>query len=229
MKDKLPVEIATLPDGRHRIVCPSCGGGSDRSKTLSVDIQGSSVKYYCFRASCAFRKNSNLNYVHNKCTKVNYAQDRDLYGYVRYPIYDNDMECQGWEHRAISKKTKPKSKLNTNSDYCNLSFQSRVNQDVVLLVEDRLSAKMMNPFFSCVALMGVHLNKDKVDYLISIGVKRAVIALDADATAQAIKISRTESLICGIMILRRDIKDEPMHTVLNLAQELHEKYNTEIP
>jgi hypothetical protein len=45
-----------IPEGQSkRILCPTCGGGSSKEKTLSVTHDGNKVLYNCFRDQCKLR------------------------------------------------------------------------------------------------------------------------------------------------------------------------------
>ena len=47
------LEAALLDDGTSvRVVCPTCGGGSSRERSLSISKDGGSVLWNCHRASC---------------------------------------------------------------------------------------------------------------------------------------------------------------------------------
>jgi len=50
---ELETLISTLEDGESvRIVCPQCGGGSTKERSLSVTRKEGAVLYKCFRANC---------------------------------------------------------------------------------------------------------------------------------------------------------------------------------
>lgn len=105
-----------------------------------------------------------------------------------------------------------------------LHFPSPINSSVVLLVEDIPSANKMNPYFPCVALLGVHLSEDKVNYLLTQGITSVIIALDNDATLQAIKLARKFAIASYILPLQRDLKDETDERLQEIAGELHARY-----
>jgi hypothetical protein len=212
--------LSTLTNGRHRIVCPSCNGGNGRERSLSVELSDSSARWWCFRAGCEERGGWGNTQRMETNAVIKQAKDVDLQGYVRLPIKDCDGHCKGWEYRAISKRTQPKSKLNTDSDWCNLHFPSRITQGHVLLVEDRASANKMFPYFPTVALLGVHLNANKIEYMLQCGIKGGIIALDEDATSQAVKILREESFVSSILTLERDLKDEPPSRLLQITKRI---------
>lgn len=238
----LPDEYALLPEGQHsRLLCPKCGGGSSGERSFSVLIENGGYAWHCFRASCGWSGHSGV--VHKRDTFTNNEQrkaiDRDLPGYTRHAIYDNEMNCRGWEHRIKSMvpvkneremrevqympQYMPKSKLNIDSDWCGLHFPFPIRGEWCLLVEDRRSAEKMFPLFPAVALMGTNLNQEKIDYLISQGIKSAIIALDDDATAKAIGIWASVNMVKGMIQLDKDIKDQPMHKLLELANQCYEK------
>lgn len=114
---------------------------------------------------------------------------------------------------------------NIDKDWCKLHFPSPTNSNIVLLVEDIISAEKMNPFFPCVALLGVHLSEDKVNYLLTQGITSVIIALDNDATRQAIRLARKFAIASYILPLQRDFKDETEERLQEIARGLHARYN----
>ena len=97
----------------------------------------------------------------------------------------------------------------------------------VILVEDIISANKMNPYFPCVALLGVHLNEEKMEHLLKLGISHVIIALDNDATRQAIRIARKWCVNTSILPLARDLKDESDEALQEIAEYLKGKYNVE--
>lgn len=79
---------------------------------------------------------------------------------------------------------------------------------------------MMHPFYPCVALLGVHLNEKKIEYLLSQGISSVIIALDNDATRQAIRIAKRWLISTSILPLERDLKDETPERLQEIAEKL---------
>jgi len=101
-----------------------------------------------------------------------------------------------------------------------LHFPAPIQSDTVLLVEDIPSANKMNPFYPCVALLGVHLNEDKIAYMNKQGITKFIIALDNDATRQAIRIARKWMVDLQVLPLERDLKDESWERLQEIAESL---------
>lgn len=80
----------------------------------------------------------------------------------------------------------------------------------------------MNAVFPCVALLGVHLSEAKIEYLMKQAIINFIIALDNDATRQAIKIARKYCINTRILPLERDLKDEPYERLIEIAEKLNE-------
>jgi DNA primase len=81
-----------------------------------------------------------------------------------------------------------------------------------VLVEDQLSAiSAQQGGVNAVALLGTHLNNDKVWEISQWQPSQVIIALDADATDQAFKLARKWGLAfpkTRVAILARDLKEE---------------------
>lgn len=92
-------------------------------------------------------------------------------------------------------------------------------------MEDVISANKMNVYFPCVALLGVHLSVEKVEYLLTQGISSVIIALDNDATRQAIKLARKYAIASYVLPLQRDFKDEAEERLQQIAEELRSRYD----
>lgn len=82
--------------------------------------------------------------------------------------------------------------------------------DSLILVEDQVSAIRMAPHMHSAALLGTHINDDKAEEIRSGKYKTVIIALDNDATHEAIKLQlKWAGRIRGLFIrgLAKDIKD----------------------
>jgi len=78
----------------------------------------------------------------------------------------------------------------------------------------------MNPVFPCVALLGVHLSEEKIECLMKQAIINFIIALDNDATRQAIRIARKYCINTTVLPLERDLKDEPYERLIEIAEGL---------
>ncbi len=223
-------KLSLLGDGRWRVVCPVCGGGEKQEKTFVVSVEGKNVAYLCFRASCSAKGGrGDISSIPSSSPTSTGRRARDVFisGYDREPVYDNEGGAQGWVHRSRKEGGKyirtPKSLLHTNENWCNLHFPKHYYNTPVLLVEDRASAERMAPLYPTVALLGTHLNEEKISYMIGCGIKYGIVALDEDATAKAISILHTHSFVKDIIALQRDLKDEGAVRLLSLAVKLEER------
>lgn len=81
----------------------------------------------------------------------------------------------------------------------------------VALVEDQLSAmRAMQAGVTGVALLGTHVDAGKAREVAQFRPTEVIVALDADATAQAFQIARKWGLAwprCRVALLERDLKD----------------------
>lgn len=109
-------------------------------------------------------------------------------------------------------------------DYVGLHFPSRPTSDTVILVEDIPSANAMDEFFPTVALLGVHLSEKKLEYLVNIGIRRVIIALDNDATRQAIRLAKRFLITTHVLVLQKDLKDQTKEQLAELASKLKTRY-----
>lgn len=82
--------------------------------------------------------------------------------------------------------------------------------DVLVLVEDQMSAIKLSPHCHAAALLGTHISDDKVKEIVAGGYKKVVISLDNDATYTAIKAQLAlRRTIDGLFVhgLEKDIKN----------------------
>jgi len=221
----IELDLLDLPDGTVRIICPVCQGGSSKEKSLAVTKDGENVVWYCHRASCSEKGGLGKGKVRNKNFQPTQksAVDRDIRGYSRQPINDNEGGCWGWIHRANNKGVIPKTINNYSSDWCGLHFPKRITKNYALAVEDRASAVCMAEYFPCFSLQGVHLNDAKVEYLLTQGITHVIIGLDEDATNVALKLQREWWIVKDLVYLDKDVKDMRLHEILFLANDLYER------
>ena len=141
-------------------------------------------------------------------------------GRVLYPVTSHTGVLLGHVARRyswLSGVAGPKSLNYIESDeypWLHFPYSCRMNlADEVVLVEDCLSAIVVSRLRPCVSMMGTHLTLDAVQYLLSIGITKVHIALDADATATAVKLRDKWDLYfseCSVIILEKDAKDMNM-------------------
>lgn len=120
---------------------------------------------------------------------------------------------QPWPGAPIKgRPDKPKTRVWMHAAGPVQSFHTHgVAGDVIVLVEDQLSAeKVRQAGIGAVALMGTHLNADKVREIAMLRPKEVIIALDADATGLAFKHAREWGMAFNktrVAVLERDLKD----------------------
>lgn len=120
---------------------------------------------------------------------------------------------QPWPGAPIKgRPDKPKTRVWMHAAGPMQSFHTHgVAGDVLVLVEDQLSAeKARQAGIGAVALMGTHLNADKVREIAMLRPKEVIIALDADATGLAFKHARAWGMAFNktrVAVLEQDLKD----------------------
>lgn len=134
-----------------------------------------------------------------------------------YPIKDVNGKIAGHTLRRVkevSNKYKgPKAVTYWNADSSvKADFNLIHGNSMVVLVEDQPSAMRLRVAgYSTVALLGTNLNDDVVNELLSKGVVKTVLALDADAKAKAMKIKKSYDIffknIKLILLNGQDVKD----------------------
>lgn len=230
MKDLLLT--LTLTNGQVRMACPVCRA---KEKSLVVTIQDGHAKWICHRASCqqAGQHSVGTQLTSRKQEKPYYKHTErqvpppPMALYQPRQVKDNQGNSRGfvYRRRTSTDKSYPKDLNQIDSDWCKLHFPSPINSNAVILVEDIISANKMNPHFPCVALLGVHLSEAKLDYLLTQGISHVIIALDNDATRQAIRIARRFCISTSILPLLVDLKDDTEEHLEEIAIMLRNKYN----
>jgi hypothetical protein len=217
--------ITSLHEGSNRIVCPFCEGGSSKEKSFIITKEGRNVKYMCHRASCNARGNTNYRGELQQSAQPVQAPVLTTPSegvYALRSVRDNLGRDRGgvYRRKPTAPSQLPKDINRIDDDWCKLHFPAPTDAKCVILVEDIISAEKMHPFFPCVALLGVHLNEQKLAYLVEQGVRHVIVALDNDATRQAIRIARKWLFDTTILPLQRDLKDETYERLQEIADNL---------
>lgn len=122
------------------------------------------------------------------------------------PVQDVRSERLGVVLRALDGSV-PKSKSHTEKD----AISWFVNHSVpgVIVVEDQFSAIRAADYITAVALLGTHLNEERVHEIRSSGFTPVYLALDADAFNKAVhyRIKYRSSLNPVLVKLEKDLKD----------------------
>ena len=242
MKDLL-LSLA-LEDGQVRVECPICHSAAP---TLCVTRQGNQLLWNCHRAVCQNRGRMTLRDGYNKATlrllrlelqpetsstnsqqqtrkqhKWHPTSEKQRKGYKKRTVLDQNGEIRGivWRREQHAPKSWPKDINDIDQEWVKLHFPSPFKGDSVILVEDIISANKMDKHFPCIALLGVHLSEEKLNFLLTLGVKRVIIALDNDATLQALRIAKRYCVNTRVLHLQRDFKDDTEENLKAIAEKL---------
>lgn len=128
-----------------------------------------------------------------------------------YPMYDRHFEVRGVVRRYLDKSRPYKSDHVKDESWCGMSWYigSRSQTEETWVFEDALSAMHFNwvTGYDSVSLNGTKLGTDRIDDLQAHG-KPLVLALDADATATALRMLLKYSGYVSIRAVRlnKDVK-----------------------
>ena len=143
---------------------------------------------------------------------------------VAFPLLNYLGQRQGWCLRSYE-QAEPKALTFVDAESTKLSYYtSDVNLRTAILVEDIPSAVRAAPYINSVALLGTSIASDERHEL-SEHFDHIIIALDADATANAIRLQG--QLAClfkqvDVLMLPCDIKDMKESEICQLLKPLHE-------
>lgn len=147
-----------------------------------------------------------------------------LSGRVAFPLLSPTGNRQGWCLRSYE-GLEPKALTYLDKGSSKLSHYNVHDSRAAILVEDIPSAVRAAPYINSVALLGTSLCEDDRNEL-GEHYDRLIIALDADASAQAIRLQRQLRLAvkeCDVLILGMDIKDMEEGEVAQLLVPLGEE------
>lgn len=129
---------------------------------------------------------------------------------------------QPWGGEPVSPRNPgsdgPKSVTYTHAAYPFMSYYPvRHGCTTTVIVEDQLSAiKCAQVGIPAWALLGTHMDHNKVREIASLVPKEVLFALDPDATANAFTMARDWGLAfnkCRVALLQRDLKDTPVSDI----------------
>ena len=206
-----------------RFLCPFC---NSKESTLAVFRIGSKIGYRCHRACCnasgAFYERGEYVDTTSEEKPVVALSVPSEGLYSRREVLDEDGNSRGavYRRKSTTPRHLPKDINRIDKDWIGLHFPAPLSGKTVIVVEDIISANRMSKYFPCVALLGVHLNENKVSYLCRLGISHIIIALDNDATRQAIKLARRFVIQTSVLPLQRDFKDETEETLIEIAEGL---------
>jgi hypothetical protein len=139
------------------------------------------------------------------------------------PIFRFDRTVRGYTARDTEGlEAKKAVSFRWHEEEPNLSWHVARASKKLILVEDQFSAIRAGSYMNAAALLGVTLNKDKVDEIIRNGFAEAYLALDADATRKAIKtaIECRSRIKLRIVQLEEDLKDLPRDKLTEFMENL---------
>lgn len=106
------------------------------------------------------------------------------------PINTVDGDIRGYVARAMDKGITPKTFNRTEKSDALAWYPNRSKTKNILVVEDQLSAIRASNHITSVALLGTHLNEDRLDELLAFDTGKVYLALDRDAVPQAVEYVR---------------------------------------
>lgn len=238
---------ADMEEGEHRrVVCPTCGGGSTKERSLSLTKEDGNLLWHCFRANCSekggkgvgksliriskglpgppikdigpltdlswsweqwFRFKMQWEDKHFERARPKLTRDNR----VAYPIYGPARQRKGYVARGYHGQ-KPKALTYLNPGMCKTSWygiDQYPREHKLLIVEDIPSAIRGADYLTTVALQGTSLDVEARREMARFAT-RVYIALDADATVQALKMAKQLGIMfhfVAVLPLTKDIKD----------------------
>lgn len=210
---------------RFRGVSGSYVRGSEGSRTAQVDKRGMWGRELCRSASSipnSIREELRLRYCitpqHLSKWKVGWDEQTER---LVIPVLGPAQEELGAVVRSLNKEVTPKAILHTEKDALSW-FMARKQQSEratisrtiptqsdIIIVEDQFSAIRASDFLSSVALLGTHLNEERMEQIRLVNANRVFLALDSDAFDSTIRYCiRYRSLLKMIPVkLDKDLKD----------------------
>ena len=135
-----------------------------------------------------------------------YAPDEDR---VAYPIFSPLGARRGWVLRSYDASCQTKALTRMDLDEPHLSWYRTKSNDFCVVVEDIPSAVRASCYTDAVALCGTGCGPDYAMELAA-HCPNIVWALDADATAQSIKLMRRYAMLfstSNVLVLEQDFKN----------------------
>lgn len=110
---------------------------------------------------------------------------------VCFPIYDPDSKQRGTSYRSYEDGVAAKAviELKEGDDVvCQSWYRWKLTSDVLVIVEDQMSAIKLAPHVHSLALLGTHISDAKAEEIAKLKYKKVILSLDNDATGEAIKL-----------------------------------------
>jgi hypothetical protein len=140
---------------------------------------------------------------------------------VAFPIFSPMGIRRGWVLRSYEPFARTKTLTRMDVDEPHLSWYRPNHSKHVMVVEDIPSAVRAAQYIDSVALCGSGCS---LDYAMEIAAhyRNVVWALDADATAHALRLMRKHSVLFDtsrVLVLEKDIKDEDEERLMEILYE----------
>lgn len=200
----------------HRASCGFAGASGSSGQTYQrttkpVEVRGAvgrQIARECSVVDAQHRELLATKYfiTENHIAKFGLGWDDDTDRLV-LPVQNFRAERLGVTLRSF-KGERPKSKSHTEEDA--LAWYTNPATTSIIIVEDQLSAIRASDYLTSVALLGTHLNEERVSEIRNCSSGGSVyLALDADAWNKAINyaISYRSRLKLQLLKLSKDIKD----------------------
>lgn len=127
---------------------------------------------------------------------------------ICYPIYSPDSRKRGESYRSYEGRS-PKAIISLDDGaIASCWYKWKRASDILVIVEDQVSAIKLAPHYHSLALLGTNLSDAKVEEVKEGKYKYIYLCLDNDATYQAIKIQLERS------------RDLPNMRVMGLAKDI---------
>lgn len=146
---------------------------------------------------------------------------------VSFPIFGPDSRKRGENYRSYEEGVKPKSliKLANDEAIAQCWYKWKRKSPALVLVEDQVSAIKVAKHAHSIALLGTNLSEAKLlEIMYSGDYDRVYLALDADATMEAIKTQlkwRERMPTLMVLGLHKDIKDMDKDEFTNFLERLN--------
>ncbi len=138
----------------------------------------------------------------------------DMGGRIAMSIRSPQNTHRGWVLRVRPDNKWARTKAYTYFEQAGTpkaSWYKTLPHANTVLVEDVPSALRAAPYMNAVALLGTNVSEEAAYEIAEHQTGRVIIALDADATTQAIRLAQEYRLIwrdVGVAILTKDLKDQ---------------------
>lgn len=208
----------TMPDNTtlNGQVCPQCGGGQNKDRSLSITKTQGSIKWICFRAKCGYKgvqqDNPNNPRIARQPAEVvreyeketfelevadtsflstmydlSYGELQSVRKHKNYWVFPV-KDIHGRTTGMVHKKFRGEGRKSIQFGPRDLMHWEVYSllNPTCVVVEDWLSAKRVGKYVNCVALLGTHMSSKQACALAT-HFDRLLFMLDEDAWGKAAK------------------------------------------